>query len=149
MEIGATGQGVAGVWSRGNGLACSDQKKRRLPVRCVPRNRHQNRVITSWVQPGHRRDQSVAVHYAVIVPHPRVSFNGQLRQLPQHNQASACSPEGIRGPEIHLALHHIQLAAWQSDTTLVGRDVNKPTLFLRFQVTADLAGAYQHTAAAL
>jgi hypothetical protein len=31
----------------------------------------------------------------------------------------------------------------------MGRDMNKPTLFLRFEVTADLGGAYQHTAAAL
>jgi hypothetical protein len=30
----------------------------------------------------------------------------------------------------------------------MGRDTNKPTLFLRFEVTADLAGAHQHTAAA-
>jgi hypothetical protein len=30
-----------------------------------------------------------------------------------------------------------------------GRDINKPRLFLRFEVTADLAGAYQHTATAL
>jgi hypothetical protein len=29
------------------------------------------------------------------------------------------------------------------------RDINKPTLFLRFQVTADLAGEHQHMAAAL